>query len=132
MTHPTGHCFLNRHQALIDNSERAHIISKLPENEQVEGGLIIPVSSATCRRCGIGEEKPEHLMSECVDLAPLRLRIFAHPFPEPPYTDFKVFQIVAFLREVKLQSLEMRPYLEEYDPASLPEEAGPTPPPCLL
>ena len=69
------------------------------------------------------EEKPEHIMSECEDLAPLRLRIFAHPFPKPPYTDFKVFQIVSFLKEVKLQSLEMRPYLEEYAPTSIPEEA---------
>ena len=124
----TGHCFLNRHQALIDNSERAHIISKLPENERAEGELIIPVSSALCRRCGKAEEKPEHLMSDCEDLADLRLRIFAHPFPRPPYTDFKVYQIVAFLKEVNIQSLEMRPYLEEYNPASIPEEARPTPP----
>ena len=84
----TGHCFLNRHQALIDNSERAHIIAKLPEDERVEGELIIPVSSALCRRCGEAEEKPEHIMSDCKDLAALRLRIFAHPFPKPPYTQF--------------------------------------------
>ena len=124
----TGHCFLNRHQALIDNSDRAHIIANLPEDERVEGELIIPVSSALCRRCGEAEEKPEHIMSDCKDLAALRLRIFAHPFPKPPYTDFKVFQIVAFLKEVKLQSLEMRPFLEEYNPANIPEEARPTPP----
>ena len=124
----TGHCFLNRHQALIDNSERAHIIASLPDNEQVEGELVIPISSALCRRCGEAEEKPEHIMSDCKDLAALRLRIFAHPFPKPPYTDFKVFQIVAFLKEVQLQSLEMRPFLEEYNPANIPEEARPTPP----
>ena len=124
----TGHCFLNRHQALIDNSDRAHVIASLPENEKVEGELIIPISSALCRRCGTAEEKPEHLMSDCVDLAAIRLRIFAHPFPRPPYTNFKVFQIVAFLKEVKLQSLEMRPFLEEYIPANIPEEARPTPP----
>ena len=124
----TGHCFLNRHQALIDNSDRAHVIANLPENEQVEGELIIPISSAMCRRCGEAEEKPEHLMSECKDLAMLRLRIFAHPFPKPPYTDFKVFQIVSFLKEVKIQSLEMRPYLEEYIPTNIPEEARTTPP----
>ena len=128
----TGHCFLNRHQALIDNNERAHIIANLPEDERVEGELIIPVTSALCRRCGLAEEKPEHIMSDCKDLAALRLRIFAHPFPKPPYTDFKVFQIVAFLREVQLQSLEMRPFLKEYNPANIPEEARPTPPPSPI
>ena len=123
----TGHCFLNRHQALIDNSDRAHIIQQLPVDEREEGEEIIPVSSALCRRCGDGEEKPYHLMTVCKDLATLRQRIFAHPFPEPPYTDFKVFQIVAFLKELKLPSLEMRPYLEEYIPARIPEEARPSP-----
>ena len=87
----TGHCFLNRQQALIDNSDCAHLIAGLPEGERVEGELIIPVSSALCRRCGKAEEKPEHLMSDCEDLAALRLRIIAHPFPRPPYTDFKVY-----------------------------------------
>ena len=71
-------------------------------------------------------------MSDCKDLAALRLSIFAHPFPRPPYTDFKVYQIVAFLREVKMESLEMRPYLEEYIPASIPQEARPTPPPPIV
>ena len=124
----TGHCFLNRHQALIDNKERAQYIMSLPADEREEGEKIIPISSALCRRCGTAEEKPEHLMSDCEDLAAIRLRIFAHPFPRPPYTNFKVFQIVAFLKEVKLQSLEMRPFLEEYIPANIPEEARPTPP----
>ena len=70
-------------------------------------------------------------MSRCTDpqMISIRLRIFAHPFPQPPYTDFKVFQIVAFLKEVKMPSLEMRPYLEEYDPTSIPGEAQPTPSP---
>ena len=57
----------------------------------------------------------------------LRLRIFAHPFPRPPYTDFKVYQIVDFLGEVIIQSLEMRPYLEEYIPDNIPTEVRPTP-----
>ena len=70
-------------------------------------------------------------MSDCKDLAALRLRIFAHPFPQPPYTNIKVYQIVAFLKEAKLPSLEMRPYLEEYDPANIPEEARPTPTPIV-
>ena len=91
------------------------------------------LSSAECRRCGEGEEKPEHLMSRCTvpAIIAIRMRIFAHPFPQPPYTDIKVFQLVAFLKEVKMPSLEMRPYLEEYDPTSIPGEALPTPPPQI-
>ena len=71
-------------------------------------------------------------MTHCTRLAPLRLRIFGHPFPKPPYTDFKVYQIVAFLKEAKLPSLEMQPFLEQYDPTSIPEEARPPPPPPIV
>ena len=123
----TGHSFLNRHQALIDNAERDQIdglLSLLDDN----GEEVIPPSDPTCRRCGKGEEKPEHLMTHCEPLADLRRSIFGHPFPEPPYDDFKVYQLVAFLKQSKLPSLEMRPYLEQYDPTSIPEEARPTPP----
>ena len=62
-------------------------------------------------------------MSVCKDLAALRLRIFAHPFPPPPYTNIKIYQVIAFLKEVRLPSLEMRPLLEEYTPDNIPEEA---------
>ena len=86
----TGHCFLNRHQALIENEERAKYIMSLPVDEREEGEEIIPISPALCRRCGEEEEKPHHLMSVCPKLATLRLRIFAHPFPQPPYTNFKL------------------------------------------
>ena len=103
----------------------------LPTDEREDGEEIIPVSSAICRRCGEGEEKPYHLMSVCKDLAALRLRIFAHPFPSPPYTNIKLYQIIAFLKEIKLPSLEMRPLLEEYIPASIPEEARPTSSPIV-
>ena len=89
----TGHCFLNRHQALIENEERAKYIMSLPVDEQEEGEEIIPISPALCRRCGLAEEKPYHLMSVCPDLAAMRLSIFAHPFPPPPYTNMKIFQI---------------------------------------
>ena len=128
----TGHCFLNRHQALIDNSERGRYILGLPADEREDGEEIIPVSDATCRRCGEGEEKPYHIMSICRNLAAMRLRFFAHPFPSPPYKDIKVYQIVAFLKELKLPSLEMRPLLEEYIPANIPEEARPTPLPPIV
>ena len=43
-----------------------------------------------------------------------------------------IFQIVSFLKEVKAPSLEMRPFLEEYIPASIPEEARPTPSPPIV
>ena len=123
---------MNRHQAIIDNKERGRYIANLPVDEREDGEEIIPVSSAICRRCGDGEEKPFHLMSVCKNLAALRLRIFAHPFPSPPYTNIKLFQIIAFLKEVKMPSLEMRPLLEEYNPASIPEEArDPLPPPIV-
>ena len=35
---------------------------------------------------------------------------------------------MAFLREAKIPSLEMQPFLEAYEPAAIPEEARPTPP----
>ena len=90
----TGHCFLNRHQALIENEERARYIMSLPVNEREEGEEIIPVSPALCRRCGLGEEKPSHLMSICPELATTRLRIFAHPFP--PH----LIQISSYIRSL--------------------------------
>ena len=101
-------------------------------DESEEGEEIIPVSPALCRRCGLGEEKPQHLMSVCPNLATLRLSIFAHPFPQPPYTNIKLFQVIAFLKEIKTPSLEMRPFLEQYNPASIPEEARPPPPPPIV
>merc|ERR1711993_187851 len=97
-----GHCFLNRHQAIIENKEREYLIKGLPVDERGEGAEIIPVSPNICRRCGIGAETPEHLMSVCRKLATLRLRTFGNPFPQQPFTNIKVFQIVAFLREVKM------------------------------
>ena len=35
------------------------------------------------------------------------------------------------MKEAKLPSLEMRPLLEQYNPACIPEEARPTPPPPI-
>ena len=96
------------------------------------GEEVISPSSPTCRKCGEGEEKTEHLMTHCVKLAPLRLNTFGYPFPKPPYTDFKVYQIVSFLKELQLPSLEMRPYLEQYDPTDIPEEARPPPSPPIV
>ena len=63
---------------------------------------------------------------------PSNLVFLATPSPKPPYTDFKVYQIVAFLKEAQLPSLEMQPYLEQYDPTNIPEEARPPPPPPIV
>ena len=127
----TGHCFLNRHQALIDNSDRNRFGVALDElNEEWED--VIDTPNPVCRICGTGEETPEHVMSVCPDLATLRLGTFGNHQPEPPYTNIKVFQLVAFLKVINLPSLEMKPYLEQYTPTSIPEEARPTPPPPIV
>ena len=60
-------------------------------------------------------------MSECHPLADIRRSIFGHPYPEPPYR-FRVFQIVAFLREAKIPTFPMRPYLEGSTPTDLDRE----------
>ena len=71
-------------------------------------------------------------MSECTELDTLRLNIFGNHQPQPPYTNIKVYQIVAFLKVLSLPSLEMKPYLEQYTPTSIPEEARPTPSPPIV
>ena len=125
-------CHLNRHQALlIDESERIQIAKKIG-NEGPDGEEIIPPPDPSCSICKhrpldfegqIREETPLHLMSECHPLADLRRSIFGHPYPEPPYR-FKVFQLVAFLREAKIPTFPMRPYLEGSTPTDL-EREGP-------
>ena len=39
----------------------------------------------------------------------------------PPYTNIKVYQLVSYLKDVKLKSLEMRPFVEEFRASELPE-----------
>ena len=90
-----------------------------------------PPADPKCRICGGKEEKPEHILSDCPDLAKVRLDIFGNPFPEPPYLSIRVFQLVAFLKIINLPSLEMKPYLEAYRPTAVPEEARPTPSPIV-
>ena len=60
-------------------------------------------------------------MSECHPLADLRRQIFGHPYPKPPYR-FRVYQIVAFLKEAKIPTFPMRPYLEGSTPTDLERE----------
>ena len=62
----------------------------------------------------------------------MRLNIFGDHSPKPPYTKIKVYQVVAFLKDIYLPSLEMKPYLEHYNPTTIPEEVRPTPPPPIV
>ena len=39
----------------------------------------------------------------------------------PPYDNIPVYKLVSYLRDVKLKSLEMRPFIEEYKAAELPD-----------
>ena len=125
----TGHCHLNRHQAIIDESERQQIIAVVG-NDGPDGEEVIPSPNPTCSICRhrpldyegqIREETPFHLMSECHPLADLRRQIFGHPYPKPPYR-FRVYQIVAFLKEAKIPTFPMRPYLEGSTPTDLERE----------
>ena len=71
-------------------------------------------------------------MTDCLKLKTLRLNVFGHHKPEPPYTKVKVYQLVSFLKIINLPSLEMKPYLEQYNPTAIPEEARATPPPPIV
>ena len=38
-----------------------------------------------------------------------------------PYTDIPVYKLISYLKDVKLKSLEMRPFIEEFKATELPE-----------
>ena len=131
----TGHCHLNRHQALIDNTFREQI-RKHVGNTGRDGEEIIPPADPTCSLCKFDptqkdkEETPLHLMTDCVGLMQLRHDIFGTYNPEPPFK-FPVFQIVAFLKQAKIPSFPMQPYLEELyptAPTAQADTATPQPP----
>jgi len=119
--------FLNRHTALIENNYWNRISMALAQ-QGIDPGNVIDPTSPRCRICGTGTEEPKHIMTDCEELQHLRLRIFGNRKPTPPYTDIKVYQLVAFLKVINLPSLEMKPYLEQYTPTSVPDEARSTPP----
>ena len=127
----TGHCFLNKHTAMIENKYWDRVGMALTE-QNIDPGDVVDPSCPKCRLCGTGVEEPKHLMTDCPRLEGLRLSIFGHHKPIPPYTDIKVYQLVAFLKVINLPSLEMLPYLEQYNPTSIPEEARPDPPPPIV
>ena len=126
----TGHCHLNRHQALIDDAFTEQIRKK-DGNEGPDGEPIIPPADPSCTLCQFDpsqtgkEETPLHLMTECVGLWQQRLKIFGTHNPKPPFR-FQVYKIVAFLREAKIPTFPMQPYLEEQHPTA-PTEIESTP-----
>ena len=57
----------------------------------------------------------------CQKLNTARLNVFGRHDIPPPYDDIPVYKLVSYLRDVKLKSLEMRPFVEEYKAAELPD-----------
>ena len=132
----TGHCYLNRHQALIDDAQTEQIRKHIG-NEGPDGEAIIPPADPTCTKCKFDpsqknkEETPYHLMTECVGLWQLRFDIFGTHNPEPPFR-FPVYKIVAFLKEAKIPSFPMQPFLEEQSPTAPTGSLDPDPNPNLI
>ena len=124
----TGHTFLKRHQAIIDESELQRIIAANNyENADDAGNAIIDAPDPKCSRCNDGEETPLHILTECEALGGLRLSTFGKeelvaPGEIPDFSDIPVYQIVSFMRDAKFVTLTMRPYLQEYYPATLNKE----------
>ena len=116
----TGHNFLRRHQAIIDSAE----LQKLEQHEGLGEDAefhdaMEPI--ATCSLCGKQEESSYHIMTECQRLVTTRIGIFGREKILPPYDYIPVYKLIAYLRETKLKSLEMRPFVEEYKATELPE-----------
>ena len=116
---------------MIDDAE-TELIRKHVGNEGPDGEVIIPPADPTCSMCKFDpsqknkEETPLHLMTECVGLYDLRHQIFGVHNPEPPF-NFSVHQIVAFLKEAKIPTFPMQPFLEELYPAAPSGIPDPTP-----
>ena len=121
----TGHTYLKRHQAIIDESERQRTLEALFwDNADEDGNAIIDAADPICGRCHKGEETPLHLLSECDRLAELRVAIFGRddlvgPGEIPDFSEFKVYQIVSFFKEAKFETLTMHPFLAQYLPTDL-------------
>ena len=116
----TGHNFLRRHQAIIESSElqRWELHEDLGDDADFHEAME-PIAS--CSLCGRGEESSFHIMTECPILGTVRLSVFGREDIFPPYDNIPVFKLVSYLKETKLKSLEMRPFVEEFNAAELPE-----------
>ena len=97
----TGHNFLKRHQAIIN-----------------KGG------DSRCRFCDKGEESTEHIMSYCDNFATLRQILFNDPYPQPPYDNLPLEQVLNFLRMAKINTLELPSSIKEMLKVNHPEWLG--------
>ena len=60
-------------------------------------------------------------MTECQKLNNARLSVFGRVDVLPPYDNIPVYKLVSYLKDVKMKSLEMRPFIEEYKATELPD-----------
>ena len=60
-------------------------------------------------------------MTECPVLATTRASVFGKDEILPPYDNIPVYKLISYLKDVKLKSLEMRPFVEEFKATELPE-----------
>ena len=115
-------CIRDRHQAVIDESDRQRHLEALNwDNADDDGNAIIDAADPTCSRCNNGNETPAHLLSECEALGALRLSVFGkeelvEPGEIPDFSELKPYQLVSFFREANFDTLTMHPFLAQYLP----------------
>ena len=116
----TGHNFLRRHQAIIEAEDlrRLEQHEGLGEDDDFHEAME-PI--ATCSLCGEDEESSYHIMTECQKLGTIRMSVFGKEEILPPYDNIPVYKLISYLKDVKLKSLEMRPFIEEFKATELPE-----------
>ena len=125
----TGHTYLNRHHAVIDESERQRIIAANNfDNADDDGNAIIDAPDPRCSRCGEGDETPLHILTECGSLATLRKDIFGRddlvgPQEVPDFSDLPLYKVISFFKDANFKTLTMRPFFDEYLPTDLSNQA---------
>ena len=124
----TGHTYLKRHQAVIDESERQKCLEALDwDNADDDGNAIIDAADPICSRCNKGEETPLHLLTDCGPLSTLRLSIFGktdlvEPGQIPDFSDLPAHQLIAFFKEAQFDTLKMLPFRDQYIPTNTSNE----------
>ena len=115
----TGHNFLKRHEALVNTA----VFNKALEEEEQMGHTGEPLEPpcAKCSLCGKDEETSYHIMTKCVILTHIRFAVFGREDILPPYDNIPLYKLISYLKDVKLKSLEMRPFIEEFMANELPE-----------
>merc|ERR1711963_752610 len=100
----TGHCYLKRHQAIID-AQMAEIMEIDIDDEAAP--------DKWCDFCGGGEQTPEHILSYCDKFVALRLEVFGVPFLTQPY-EIDIANLILFLKRAEIESLEMYDTFKQY------------------